>query len=493
MTEVILGIDVGTTAVKAILVSLDGTVLATTEAKQDFCVPRPGWAEQHPDAWWDSTKIAVSRALSLVDSVKVVSIGLSGQMHSSVFLDSCDKVIRPALLWNDGRTTSQCKKITEMLGFQGLRQTTCNLALEGFTASKVLWLRDNEPNHFARLRKLMLAKDYVRLKLTGETATEPSDASGTLLFDVRNRCWSTKVLSVLGIDSEVLPPIVGSTDISGKLRPDVARSLGLSPGIPVVGGGADNAAGAIGNGVIEQGMIQASIGTSGTMLMPQTTPNVDTRMSLHTFCHCLDNTWYLMGVILSAGSSLRWARDILNQNKTYDEMISETVRIQPGAEGLLFLPYLSGERTPHNDPNARGVFFGLHSTHSKAHLMRSVMEGICFAMKDSLELINGVVTGASSVRVTGGGARNAAWNQMQADIYGMTVEVIGSVGGAVYGAAVMGAVGVGVFKSIADATKNWVKVKYSLDPNPERNNVYNDLYVRYTKLYPAVKDRFEKV
>ena len=309
--------------------------------------------------------------MSLAASAEVKAIGLSGQMHSSVFLDAEDEVIRPALLWSDGRTTSQCREITETLGLDGLRDTVGNLALEGFTAPKVLWLRDNEPEHYGRLRKLMLAKDYVRLKLTGETSTEPSDAAGTLLFDVRQRRWSGEVLSALDIDPAIMPLVVGSTEVSGRLLPDVAKALGLPSGVPVVGGGADNAAGATGSGVIGQGMVQASIGTSGTVLTPLNKPQVDESMSLHTFCHCAGDLWYLMGVILSAGSSLQWLRGITHPGATYDEMTAEAAQVRTGADGLFFLPYLTGERTPHNDSNARGVFFGLHLGHSSAHMVRA--------------------------------------------------------------------------------------------------------------------------
>ncbi len=490
LTEAVLGIDVGTTAVKAILVASNGRVLAEAEAEQEVVVPQPAWAEQHPDTWWESTQTAVAEVVRSAAPVEVRAIGLSGQMHSSVFLDADDEVIRPALLWNDGRTTPQCRQITETLGLDGLRDTVGNLALEGFTAPKVLWLRDNEPEHYARLRKLMLAKDYVRLKLTGETATEPSDAAGTLLFDVRERRWSGEVLKALDIDSEVMPAVVGSTEVSGTLLPYVAESMGLPPGTPVVSGGADNAAGATGSGVIREGQVQASIGTSGTVLTPLNSPRVDDRMSLHTFCHCADDLWYLMGVILSAGSSLQWLRGITHPGATYDEMTAEAAQVKPGAKSLFFLPYLTGERTPHNDSNARGVFFGLHLGHSSAHMVRAVMEGVCFAMRDSLELMRGLGAKVSSARAIGGGARSALWRQMQADVYGVPVEVLGSSGGPAYGAAVMAAVGAGMFGSIAEASESWVSVETTIEPDQEQVEVYKDTYAHFRELYPVMKERF---
>ena len=490
LTETVLGIDVGTTAVKAMLVASDGHVLAEAESQHEVVVPQPAWAEQHPDTWWESTRTAVAEVMSLAASAEVKAIGLSGQMHSSVFLDAEDEVIRPALLWSDGRTTSQCREITETLGLDGLRDTVGNLALEGFTAPKVLWLRDNEPEHYGRLRKLMLAKDYVRLKLTGETSTEPSDAAGTLLFDVRQRRWSGEVLSALDIDPAIMPLVVGSTEVSGRLLPDVAKALGLPSGVPVVGGGADNAAGATGSGVIGQGMVQASIGTSGTVLTPLNKPQVDESMSLHTFCHCAGDLWYLMGVILSAGRSLQWLRGITHPGATYDEMTAEAAQVRTGADGLFFLPYLTGERTPHNDSNARGVFFGLHLGHSSAHMVRAVMEAVCFAMRDSLELMRGLDAEVSAARAIGGGARSALWRQMQADVYGVPVEVLGSSGGPAYGAAVMAAVGAGMFGSIAEASESWVSVERTIEPEPKRVGAYDELYAQYRELYPAMKERF---
>ena len=492
----LIGIDVGTTAVKAVAVDEMGRLLAEADVEQPISVPRPGWSEQHPETWWRSTEDAISIVMDAIrrlpDAVDVRAVGLSGQMHSSVFLDRSGAVIRPALLWNDVRTTDQCREMTAALGLNGLRRTVGNLALEGFTAPKLLWLRENEPASYDRLRTLLLAKDYIRYKLTGEFATEPSDAAGTLLFDVHRRRWSDDVLSALGISPELLPTVVGSTDVSGAVTPSVARDLGLPPSTPVIGGGADNAAGAVGSGVVVPGRVQSSIGTSGALVTPVGRPRVDRQMRLHTFCHSVPDLWYLMGVVLSAGNSLRWLRDILAESgkTSYEQLTNEAAAVPPGSDGLLFLPYLTGERTPHNDSNARGVFFGLHLGHTRAHLVRAVMEGVTFALRDSLELMRAMVESIPQVRAIGGGARSPLWRQMQADIFGTPVLSLGDATGPAYGAAIMAAVGVGLFDSIEQAADRWVSIDETTEPDVRRVPLYDELYQRYRDLYPSLKARF---
>ena len=492
----LIGIDVGTTAVKAVAVDELGRLLAEADIEQPISVPRPGWSEQHPETWWSSTKSAVSAVMAAVrrlpDAVDVRAVGLSGQMHSSVFLDRSGAVIRPALLWNDVRTTDQCREMTAALGLNGLRRTVGNLALEGFTAPKLLWLRENEPASYDRLRTLLLAKDYIRYKLTGEFATEPSDAAGTLLFDVRGRRWSDYVLSALGLSPDLLPTVVDSTDVSGAVTPSVARDLGLPPSTPVIGGGADNAAGAVGSGVVVPGRVQSSIGTSGALVTPVGRPRIDRQMRLHTFCHSVPDLWYLMGVVLSAGNSLRWLRDILAESgkTSYEQLTNEAAAVPPGSDGLLFLPYLTGERTPHNDSNARGVFFGLHLGHTRAHLVRAVMEGVTFALRDSLELMRAMVETIPQVRAIGGGARSPLWRQMQADVFGTPVLSLGDATGPAYGAAIMAAVGVGLFDSIEQAADRWVSVTETTKPDACSVLLYDELYERYRDLYPSLKKRF---
>ena len=492
----LIGIDVGTTAVKAVAVDETGRLLAEADVEQPTSVPRPGWSEQHPEMWWRSTKDAVSTVMAalrrLPATVDVRAIGLSGQMHSSVFLDRSGAVIRPALLWNDVRTTEQCREMTAALGLDGLRRTVGNLALEGFTAPKLLWLRDNEPASYDRLRTLLLAKDYIRYRLTGELATEPSDAAGTVLFDVHRRRWSDEVLSTLGISPDLLPTVVDSTEVSGAVTPSVAREIGLPPLTPVIGGGADNAAGAVGSGVVVPGRVQSSIGTSGALVTPVGRPRIDRQMRLHTFCHSVPDLWYLMGVVLSAGNSLRWLRDILTEGGqvSYDLLTNEAAAVPPGSDGLLFLPYLTGERTPHNDSNARGVFFGLHLGHTRAHLVRAVMEGVTFALRDSLELMRPMVESIPEVRAIGGGARSPLWRQMQADVFGTPVLSLGDATGPAYGAAIMAAVGVGLFDSIEQAADEWVSVTRTTEPDARSVPLYDELYERYRALYPSLKAHF---
>ena len=372
MPQHYLGIDIGTTAIKAMVVDEFGSVAGGGESPLEISVPMPGWAEQDPSDWWQGTVKAVRAACIQANTREVTSIGLSGQMHSSVLLDKADRVLRPAILWNDVRTTAQCRFITDKIGKAGLRRLVGNPALEGFTAPKLLWMRDEEPHLFEQARTLLLPKDYVRLAMTGAKATEPSDAAGTLLFDVRRSCWSEEMVSALQLDPSILPPVRGSTSVIGALTAAAAAALGLRQGTPVVGGGADNAAAAVGSGVVEQGALQTSIGTSGAVVAPIVRPRVDAGMRIHSFNHALAGSWYLMGVVLSAGAALAWFRRALLGAKatppTYDELIGEAAGTPPGAEGLTFLPYLSGERTPHADSNARGVFAGMHTGHQRGHL-----------------------------------------------------------------------------------------------------------------------------
>ena len=413
-------------------------------------------------------------------------------MHSSVFLDAKGDVIRRALLWNDVRTTRQCEEITSKMGLSGLRRSVGNRALEGFTAPKLLWLRDNEPDSYSRLKTLLLAKDYVRYRLTGELATEPSDAAGTLLFDVRERRWSAETLSALGVPSEIMPRMVGSAEVSGVISGRVAGSLGLPADVPVVGGGADNAAAAVGSGVVASGRLQSSIGTSGTMLNPMERPRIDRGMRLHTFCHCIEELWYQMGTTLSAGESLRWLREVVTPGGglDYDQLVAEAQDVEAGREGLFFLPYLAGERTPHNDADARGVFFGLSLAHSRANLARAVMEGVCFALRDSLELMRTTGVSFKDVRAVGGGSNSALWRRLQADVFGLPVVKMDPPGGPAYGAAILAGVGIGLTASVEEATERWVHVESVVEPDQRRADTYDELYQSYRRLYPALRARF---
>ena len=491
MSQYYLGIDIGTTAVKALVVDNSGSVVGEAEAPQELSVPQPGWSEQNPSDWWQGTIDAVRSACAQAGVSEVASIGLSGQMHSSVLLDDADEVLRPAILWNDVRTTAQCRHITETVGTTGLRRMVGNPALEGFTAPKLLWVRDEEPDVFDKVRTVLLPKDYVRLFMTGEKAMEPSDAAGTLLFDIRQSQWSDEMVSALELDAALLPPVMGSAEVTGGLTLAAAEALGLRPGTPVVGGGADNAAAAVGSGVVEEGAMQTSIGTSGAVVAPIKEPRVDAGMRIHSFNHAVDDTWYLMGVVLSAGAALAWFRRALLGPKgaglSYDELTAEATAAPAGADGLTFLPYLTGERTPHADANARGVFAGLHTGHERGHLIRAVMEGVTFALRDSLELMRGLGVEASESVAVGGGARSEFWRQMQADVLGVPVVTVGPSGGAPYGAAVLAAAGSGAFTSVEEACKAWIRPLDRLEPNSEVADEYGEAYQRYRKLYPRLK------
>ena len=494
MPQHYLGIDVGTTAVKALVVDESGAVVGDAEAPQQLSVPQPGWSEQNPSDWWQGTIDAVRAACAQAGINHVASIGLSGQMHSSVLLDASDEVLRPAILWNDVRTTTQCRFITETLGKSELARLVGNPALEGFTAPKLLWVQDEEPNVFENVRSVLLPKDYIRFLMTGEKAMEPSDAAGTLLFDIRRNRWSAGMLSSLGLDSNLLPPIVCSAEVAGRLTSSAATSLGLREGTPVVGGGADNAAASVGSGVVTNGTMQTSIGTSGAVVAPIDQPRVDPGMRIHSFNHAVPDMWYLMGVVLSAGAALAWFRRVLSgaseTSSSYDDLTAEAAEAKPGADGLTFLPYLTGERTPHADSNARGVFVGIHAGHERGHMVRAVMEGVTFALRDSLELMRGLNADAEEAVAVGGGARSDFWRQMQADVLNVPVVTVGPSGGAPYGAAILAAVGAGDFATVPEACQKWIKSLDRLEPNQATHEAYERAYERYVNLYPRLKDHF---
>jgi xylulokinase len=489
-----LGLDIGTSAVKATLVDERGRVKGGTAVAHPLLTPQPGWAEQKPEDWWKSTVKAV---LGLFGSTRVApkliaAVGISGQMHSSVFLDRSGKVIRPALLWNDGRTTPECREITALLGEDRLREWVQNPALEGFTLPKVLWLRKHEPAAFGRLAKVLLAKDYVRYRLTGVLGSEPSDASATLMYDVAHRRWSSDIMNALHLSMGLLVDVGGSSEILGRLSPEGARVTGLAEGTPVVGGGADNACGAIGVGIVAPGEAVASWGTSGTVLTPTSEPFVDPDMRVHTFCHAVPDTWYLMGAMLSAGAAFAWyrrefARDLADSENADLTLNKEAQRIAPGAEGVTFLPYLQGERTPHRDASARGALVGLSLSHTRAHLSRAVVEGICFALRDSLTILRDLGVGIDKVLVTGGGAKSAFVRKVQADVYGLPVVRVNREEGPAYGAALLAAVGVEAFPHLAAACAATLQRRPAESWDEKAHRAYAAPYQRFRALYPALK------
>jgi xylulokinase len=423
---------------------------------------------------------------------KVGAVGLSGQMHSSVFLGRKGEVVRPALLWCDGRTTAECREITAHVGEQNLRDWTCNPALEGFTLPKVLWLRKHEPAAFARVDKVVLAKDYVRYQLTGALATEPSDASATLMYDTARGRWSRAILQAVGLDESLLPDVGASSEVLGLVTSAAARATGLTVGTPVVGGGADNACGAAGVGVVSPGEAVASWGTSGTVLAPTAQPRVDPSLRAHTFRHVLPDTWYVMGVMLTAGGAFAWHRRELAQEldgkKDADAALNqEAAGVPVGAEGVTFLPYLQGERTPHRDASARGAFVGLSLAHTRAHLTRAVLESICFGLRDSLTIVRDLGLPLSTLLLTGGGAKSAFIRKLQSEVYGLPVVTVNREEGPAYGAALLAAVGVGAFKDLPAACRATLKRNKAESPRKGAHESYEEPYRRFRALYPALK------
>ena len=488
-----LGLDVGTSGVKAILVAEDGGVAARATAPLALDTPHPGWAEQEPEAWWEASRMAIHDVLAQRPNARVAGVGISGQMHSSVFLDKGGAVIRPALLWCDGRTTAECREIERRAGGEArLAEWVCNPALEGFTLPKVLWLRNHEPGAFARLATVLLAKDFVRLRLTGAIATEPSDASGTLMFDPARVRWSREMLAAVDLPPSLLPDVGGSAEVLGRVTKEAAALTGLAAGTPVVGGGADNACGAAGVGAVTPGEAAASWGTSGTLLAPTAAPRVDPKLRAHTFCHVAPELWYLIGVVLSAGGAFGWyrdqcARELQDSDRRDDVLVAEAATIAPGADGVTFLPYLQGERTPHRDASLRAAFLGLSLAHSRAHMTRAVLEGVCFALRDSLEILTELGLAPAVLLLTGGGAKSPFIRQLQADVFGLPVTTVNREEGGSYGAALLAAVGTGAFPDLKTAAQRTLSRQPPASPNREVHRAYEPIYDRFRKRLVAAR------
>ncbi len=501
----LLGIDVSTTGAKALLISETGELLGSATHEYPLLTPKPGWADQEPREWWEATQKSIRAALAQAGctGADVSAVGLSGQMHGSVFLDERNEVIRPAILWCDQRTGPQCEWINEKAGEELVVQETLNPVLTGFTAPKIIWLRQNEPENFARVRKVLLPKDYIRFCLTGEFATEVSDASGTALFNVRERRWSTKLLEAIELDPELLPPAFESPEPTAKVSAEAAEATGLNEGTPVVGGGGDQAAGAVGNGIVRTGIVSSTVGTSGVVFAFLDEPLVDKKLRTHTFCHAVPGKWHVMGVMLSAGGSFRWLRDALCAEEKeaaakqgvdpYELMTKQAAEVEPGCEGLIFLPYLTGERTPYPNPNARGVFFGLHLRHTKAHLIRSVMEGVAYGLKDSFDILDEMGVEITQVRASGGGARSDVWLQIQADVMNRAHVRINMEEGPALGVALLAGVGAGIYSSVEEACDAVVKVVSETKPNPENAKLYAEYHKIYRQLYQSLKDDFNAI
>jgi len=487
-----IGIDSSTTATKALLMDANGAVLGVASAGYSYETPRPLWSEQHPDLWWGATVQSIRQVMAETGlaAQAVKGIGLTGQMHGLVMLDAQGEVLRPALLWNDQRTGAECDEMRAKMGKERLIDITGNDALTGFTAPKVLWVKNNEPQIYAQVAQILLPKDFVRFKLTGEYAMDKAGGAGTQLFDVRQRNWSSELLHTLDINPAWLPPTFEGTDVTGRLSADAAEATGLSVGIPVMGGGGDQAANAVGTGAVVDGIVALSLGTSGVVFASTDQPIIEPEGRLHAFCHAVPNKWHLMGVMLSAAGSLRWYHDTLAPGTSYDDLLAPAATVLAGSEGLLFLPYLTGERTPHPDPLARGAFIGLTVRHTQAHMTRAVLEGVAFGLRDSFELMKGAgLADVTQVRISGGGTQSALWRQIMADVLQAELVTVNSTEGAAYGAAVLAAVGTGTFDSTESACEELIRITGRTAPGKNVSR-YNEQYAVYRTLYPALKATF---
>lgn len=494
----VLGIDVGTGGTRAIVMDDRGRVVASaTEEHQPFASPQLGWAEQRPEDWWRASCIAGRKALASANlrGEEIACVGFSGQMHGAVMLDERGNAVRPALIWCDVRTEKQCRELTAKMGQDRLIALTCNPALANFTLTKLLWVRENEPENWKRVRSVMLPKDYVRVRLTGERATDMADASGTLLLDVAHRRWSQEMLQAAAIDERLLPALYESPNVCGKISAAGAAETGLSVGTPVVAGAGDQAAGAVGMGIVAPGTVSATIGTSGVVFAATDRPALDPLGRLHTFCHAIPGRWHVMGVTQAAGLSLRWFRDTFavdsrGAHETYDQLTSEAAKIPAGSDGLLWTPYLMGERTPHLDSNARGALIGLTASHTRAHVVRAILEGVAFSLRDTFTLFREMNVPVKNIRLGGGGARSPLWRQIQADVYGQAVEIVAAEEGAAYGAAILAGVGAGVWPSVDAACAAVVRVASRVNPQPEAVATLDASYAAYRRVYPATRNIF---
>lgn len=500
---IVIGLDIGTSGTKGIAVDTSGELLASALVEYPLHSPKPNWAEQDPADWKRAAFAALAEIASKIDVDTVRGIGLTGQMHGSVFLDANNEVLRPALLWCDQRTAKQCDEITAKVGEVRLIEMVCNPALTGFTAPKILWLRDNEPAVFEKVRKVLLPKDYIRLELTGEFATDVADASGTLLFNVKDRCWHAELLSLLGIDKDLLPPAFEGPEVTGRLSRAAAAKTGLPAGIPVIAGGGDQAANGVGCGIVKKGIVSASLGTSGVVFAYADQIALDPQGRVHTFCHSVPGKWHTMGVMLSAGGALRWFRDTLCADEiaqakatgrdAYEFITAAAEAVPVGAEGLLFLPYLTGERTPHKDPDAKGAFIGLSLRHTKAHMARAVLEGVAYGMRDSLDIMRGMGVTVGEVRCSGGGARSAVWRGILADVCDAPMATLNVEEGPAFGAAILAMVGGGLYTNVEQACTHIITETSRTGPDSARTAGYGRWFREYQAAYTALAPSFKRI
>jgi len=489
----LLGIDLSTTGAKALLIDGEGSVVSSATTPLSLSTPHPLWSEQHPEEWWQATKTSIRRALADANAsgAAVKAIGLTGQMHGLVLLDQEGEVLRPAILWNDQRCGDECDEIRARVGRERLIQITGNDALTGFTAPKILWVEKHEPEIHEHVRHILLPKDYIRYKLTGRFAMDKADGSGTILFDLKHRDWSQEILDVLNVPAEWLPRTFEGNQITGEVDSEAAELTGLAIGTPVVAGGGDQSAQAIGVGAVRPGIIAVTLGTSGVVFATTESVLVEPDGRLHAFCHAVPSRWHLMGVMLSAAGSLQWYRDALAPEKEFQDLVDEASRISPGSEGLVFLPYLSGERTPYPDPLARGTWVGLTLRHGRAHLTRAVLEGVAFGLKDIFSLMEDVgLSLVEQVRLSGGGAKSTLWRQILADALGVELVTVNSTEGAAFGAALLAGVAYNVWPNVDEACAQTIKVTDHITPDSRRVAQYQLVYQQYRRLYPALKPAF---
>lgn len=492
----LLGIDTSTTSSKALLVNESGEVVAVATSPHTLQTPKPLWSEQNPHEWWEAVTASIRAVLQKagVPGSSVTAIGLTGQMHGLVLLDEAGAVLRPAILWNDQRTQVQCDEIHRRIGIDRFIQVSGNVALTGFTAPKILWVQQNEPDVYARACHVLLPKDYIRLRLTGEYAMDKADGAGTVLFDLKARNWSAEILAALEINPAWMPPTFEGTEITGRVTAEAALATGLKAGTPVVAGGGDQAAQAVGVGAVEPGVVVLTVGTSGVVFATTPSALIEPEGRLHAFCHAVPGLWHFMGVMLSAAGSLQWYRDTLAPGVDFDDLLKEAEPVPAGSEGLQFLPYLSGERTPHPDPLARGGWIGLTIRHGRSHMTRAVLEGVSYGLKDCFALIQNAGLGEiKQVRASGGGTRSVIWRQILASVLETELVTVNTTEGAAFGAALLAGVGAGFWQNVPAACAAAVKIVNTTLPNPSQINMYRQAYPIYHELYPALKPSFDKM
>lgn len=486
-----VGIDIGTTSVKILAIDEKGRVVKSTGRNYPISFPKPLWSEQNPEDWWQQTIDGLKELLEDVEKADVEAISFSGQMHGLVILDAHDNVIRPAILWNDQRTEKECKYLNEEIGQKKVSEWTGNLALAGFTAPKVLWVKENEPENFARIKKIMLPKDYIAYRMSGVFATDMSDASGTLYLDVRNRTWSKPMLELLGINESQLPRLYESYEAVGTIKKELAEELGLKDTVRIIIGGGDQAAAAVGGGVVNTGACSVSLGTSGVVFASVDNFYADEKNSLHSFCHA-NGKYHLMGVTLAAAASLKWWAEEINRTEDFDNLLKEAEEAEID-DNVFYLPYLMGERTPHNDPHCRGTFIGMNMTHQRKNLTRAVLEGVAFSLHDTFEIMKGMGIRIPVVSINGGGAKSRLWCQIIADVLNVKVVKLNTNEGPAYGAAILAAVGSGLFRTVEEACASYIKITESIEADKKHVELYNKKYEKYKAIYPATKELFKKL